>query len=342
MASREDALYSWHKPSSSTENRSSIIGKGTYGVVFKCDENTVVKIIEAAPEPTTSSAKLAYREHVMSLLQGLLVLQRHNPHFPLHYGFEASPTPSCLSLKFYIEAFDGSLDAHSDVLATANDWVAGIFQISSAILCVASLLSVCHNDLYPRNVLVRRIGVDRVIRYDQFGHRYDVKWSSFLALTDFGVCSSPLLASKSGPEVKKTEPKKKACRGRFGTFSCEGCHILNFKHIPPYSRDLYALFKWPVFGSKGLPAAPQEVRRWSARVLECIDDSVEDALKSPKGTHHVLSFAFSESALQNSSLPSLEADDQIEPDEAYRVCHKDRTPLLAKAARLLSDIRVRA
>ncbi len=309
------------------------VGKGNYGTVFKCGDGAVVKVVNEVRK-STGAAKLAFREHVMSLLQSVLVLRRHTPHLPLHYGLEASHgPPKSLSLKLYLEAFDCSLDAApSDSLAEPGDWVALLFQVASAVLCVARLLEVCHNDLYPRNVLLRR-GHCR-FRYDHFGAKHELSWHSLAVLTDFGVCSGPLLGSRAGPEVKRT-PVAPRSVVPFGQ-QPPGLHVLNHTYLPPYSRDPYLLFKWGAFRCKGLPRAPGAVEGWCRAVLAHMDQHQADFSK-PCATQAVFELAFSPKALSAHGLALPLVEEEAPASVAdFRVAASDRMPVLGECTQLLA------
>jgi serine/threonine protein kinase len=317
------------------------VGKGNYGTVFKCGDGAVVKVVNEVRK-TSGSAKLAYREHVMSLLQSVLVLRRHTPHLPLHYGLEAScGSPKMLSLKLYLEAFDCSLDAvPADALARPSDWTALLYQVGSAVLCVAKLLDVCHNDLYPRNVLLRRHDPSAqpcLFRYDHFGVHHELCWHSLAVLTDFGVCSGPLLASRAGPEVKRTPvvPRSIVPFGR----QPPGVHVLNHTYLPPYSRDPYMLFKWGAFRSKGLPRAPQPVAAWCRAVLDRLD-SRQAEFSRPDATLAIFDFAFSPETLGSHDLGLQGRTASGAPSTAvdFRVASSDRSPVLEDCTELLSSV----
>jgi serine/threonine protein kinase len=331
---RVKRFYAWRKG-----ELGAAIGKGNYGTVFRCGDGAVVKVVGDVRK-SSGSAKLAYREHVMSLLQSVLVLRHHTPHLPLHYGLEATQTgPKALSMSLYLEAFDCSLDASPvECLVRPNDWVALIFQVSSAVLCVAKLLDVCHNDLYPRNVLVRRYpgGHSHRICYNHFGLRHEVWWHSLTVLTDFGVCSSPLLASRGGPEVKRTPVVSRGVVP-FGR-QPPSAHVLNHTYLPPFSRDFYMLFKWGAFKTKGLPRAPESVALWCRAALDYLDKH-QPAFTKPQATLRAFECVFSPSSLATHSLPKLAPSEEAGEDEVeFTVDTSDRAPVLEDCTALLSAV----
>jgi serine/threonine protein kinase len=318
------------------------IGKGSYGTVFRSGEGAVVKEIEATKK-TPSGIKLAYREHVMSILQSFLVLEGHTPHLPLHYGVETSPIgPDLLSFHFYLEAFDCSLEAAPPrTLSTDKDWVCLLFQVSSALVCISHLLDVCHNDLYPRNVLIRfhPLNVYKKIRYDHYGIKHEVEWHALAALTDFGICSSPLLGSARGPEVKK-KPITENEDIPFGNVPTGGSHVLNYTKLEPFSRDPYMLFKWGKFKVKGLPMAPASVRIWCTEVLSEIDCNTH-RFHTGDGVIWIFKLAFDQLLLEKNKLPNLVPSPNIEIHSlagVFTIKTQDRQHLLQRCTELLNSV----
>ena len=343
-----------------------VVGKGNYGTVYRYGDGAVVKVVPEIRK-SAGSAKLAYREHVMSLLQTVLVLRRHTPHLPIHYGLESCHNgPKSLSMKLYIEAFDCSLDAAKpECLSKTSDWVAIIFQISSAVLCVAKLLGVCHNDLYPRNVLIRRhcntssTTITTALpqlspppssslqqrryccyHYNHFGERHTLCWHSLAALTDFGVCSGSILASKSGPEVKRTPVVQRSETVPFGQ-QPPGLHVLNHTYLPQFSRDPYLLFKWGVFNAKGLPCRPpKHVTAWCKDVLHYIDTH-QAAFTRPDATLRLFAYAFCPETLARHSLAlPVSTTTVVTSDNTnnFSVSDSDRTLVLNDCTSLLSAV----
>lgn len=330
---REKMFYAWEKAEPGEP-----VGKGNYGTVFKSGEGAVVKVMKQVRK-STGSAKLAYREHVMSLLQSLLVLRRHTPHLPLHYGLEAvRAAPRTLAMRFYLEAFDCSLDgAPSDLLRQPQDWVALLFQVGSALLCVAKLLEVCHNDLYPRNILLRRRPRPCLLSYNHFGLEHELCWHTLAVLTDFGVCSGRLLNSRAGPEVKRT-PVVLRSETPFGQ-QPPGVHVLNHTYLPAFSRDPYLLFKWGRFRTKGLPQPPEAVRSWCSAVLAHLDER-QASFSEPAAVLRLFGFAFSPETLQAYGLPSLEPSDSSEKDKEahFSVDEEDQRKIFQQCTDLLQSV----
>lgn len=197
MEARRSKFLEWEPPTGSVAaTRGEKIGSGKYGIVYMCRGAPHMVVKEVTINKTRSCAtSLAFREHAMSLLQTAMVLRSLCPHLPLHYGIRASvPSRGTLHLAYYMEAFDCSLDAApTNVLVDPKDWIALLFQISTALVSVAMLLEVAHNDLYPRNILLRkRAQVDTDVppsetTYDIFEEHWYVPGGTWLSL--------PILAS---------------------------------------------------------------------------------------------------------------------------------------------------
>ena len=286
MDERQRKFHGWARGS-----RGDMIGQGNYGKVYMSGTSgAVVKQVKAKKSSSAAGLKLAYREHVMSLFQNALVLKRMSPHFCLHYGYEATPSSEHIAFNLFLEGFDGNLQTEATGLLHLENsvpWASLTFQIGSALVAVAVLLDVCHNDLYPRNVLIRR-GDAGAWRYDILGTTYEVPLPFFAVLTDFGVCSSPILSSPAaGPEVKKSAVLDTP--DNFGAAGHSG-HILNFQ-LPPFSRDFYMLFKWLAFPPRFFPQVPKEVRRWAVSLLQQMDLK-KDKFRTNKGSQWIFALAF--------------------------------------------------
>ena len=301
-----------------------LIGKGKYGSVFREKDGVVVKEVKA--KVSDRGLGPPFREKIVAILQSLLVVSRISPNFPLHYGFDIGSVPvgGKIDLSYYIEEFDGSLDVlGSQVMLPErpNSWITSSFQMFSAIATYAVVLSIAHNDLYPRNILAKRLrrpGTTFV--YNIFGNRFVVEVDYVLAVTDFGICSSPLLGGTStskSPEVAATLKEEPRCSGApFGTLPPKK-HILHYKFLPVYSRDVYLVLKWIAFATKSFPRAPPQVVSWAKKALDWVDRH-EEHFEIPNATTDFIFFAFSPEVLTDLSLQTLRG--KMQPtDEEERV-----------------------
>ena len=135
-----------------------LLGSGRYGKVFACGQSSAAKLIDLCGKRKQARLQ-AYREHVVALLQSVLLLAKVTPHFPWHYGATTTFVGDAHELQFtlYMERFDGTLEDLSPmVLQSAKDWAHAALQVLHACLSMAVHFGIVHNDLYPRNVLVRR------------------------------------------------------------------------------------------------------------------------------------------------------------------------------------------
>jgi serine/threonine protein kinase len=318
-AHRIDRFFEWNEgdtaaggeatASTAAEGERVLVGSGKYGKVFREPNGVVVK--EVSARVTGRGLAPPFREKIVSIFQSLLVVNRVSPNFPLHYGCNVCPPlrgGGRLGMHFYIEEFDGSLDKLAGkVLVSSAAWLTSLFQILSAVLTFAATLSICHNDLYPRNVLVKRLSSPQKFTYVIYGRTYTIEVEFVLAVTDFGICSSPLLGSPSGdaPEVAaKLKGEPRDCAGApFGSVPPRK-HILHYKFLPPFARDVYLVLKWTVFPTKNFPLAPACVSAWARRALAYIDEN-EKAFFKTDASKELFAFAFSAQELGLSGLPSL-------------------------------------
>jgi serine/threonine protein kinase len=341
-AARTAAFHSWSPP----EALGRELGRGKYGVVRLAGRGAVAKVVEVGPKPASALAflaappgeerakvpwrrtKQAYREHVLGLLQSLLVMRGLTPHVVMHFGARVAPSPGACRVTLFMEQFEGSLEQHGpQLLRDETDWRALLFQVSSALAALGTLLGVVHNDLYPRNVLFRRLDAARDEVYDICGTSYQLTFRTCFALTDFGICGSPLLDSAMDccPEV--TVPQRRRPR-HFGLWKAQH-HVLSYCDLPTFSRDLYLAFKWPVQPSDHLPRAPEATRAWATKTLSFIDDHPGD-FQEPQGLLAAIRVSFEVERLRGARAER--------PPEVHRFGPEDREPLLVSGMQLLRSM----
>jgi hypothetical protein len=118
-----------------------------------------------------------------------------------------------------------------------------------------------------------------------------------LAVTDFGLCCSPLLQSKNHePEIAANLRETSYRKGNFGkTLSAK--HILYYKALPPFSRDIYTLLKWIVHPpARSRTRAPSKIVQWCSNALDNVDKN-EKHFDSPLGVAKIFDFMFGEGEL---------------------------------------------
>ena len=253
-------------PSSS----SSILGSGKYGKVYRVNDSSVKK--ECKIRSRENTLKQAFREHVVGILQTLLVTSSYTPHLPIH--FDACmhiDLEKSLTGHMYMESFTGSLqDIGAEVLLNPWDWINLSFQVLSGVVILADLLLLTHNDLYPRNILLKKCVSAKKVKYKITKETYILSWSFLAVITDFGISSSSeFMGQCELPEVTQSLNELQVPE-KFGSVHNK-CHILQFKKLPIFSRDLYTFFKAIHFGSKKMPEIPQEAEVWTGRCLDYLD-----------------------------------------------------------------------
>ena len=314
----------WQLP----EELGAEIGRGKYGRVLLCGDEAVVKVLNAenGKRAAWRRVKQSYREHVLGIIQSLMVTRSMTPHLVMHFGASVVPSPGRCSISLYMERFEGSLEAAGEaLLRSAQDWRGLLFQVTSAMATLAVLLQVVQNDLYPRNILFKRLPAECHAVYDIFGKGYSLATSTLFAITDFGICGSPLLDSRlaCSPEVHvppQARPKD------FGLWHAPH-HVLSYPDLPPYSRDAYLAFKWPVYRSRHLPPAPEDVKAWATDALTFLDLHAE-AFNKPEGLLRLLHHAF---------VPERRLAREATPAQAlvFRVGSEDQDSLLQDGLKLL-------
>ena len=259
-----------------------ILGSGKYGRVYELSDTMVVKQVLCPARgdqsiPATPgcerSIKQAYREVMAGTLVTLLVLRRICPHFVTSYGGCSNrQSDGKLCMMSIHERFQGALcaDKARAVLASKEDWVSMIFQLSHAVLSCSEAFSIVHCDIYPQNILWRRNTGPPLHIYKVHGVYYKIPVRTIFALADFGICASKWFDAEEGPEVRDTL-KMRPCLKPYGdTQLHRERHVLHY-NLPVFSRDLYCIWKLP--GSGGLPPLPEALAPWVRYVLEVIDRS---------------------------------------------------------------------
>jgi hypothetical protein len=282
-----------------------LIDRGNYGLVHRSG-SSVAKVLDLVGK-SRNSRRQAFREHVVAMLQSLLLLRAVTPHYPFHYGAKTSFKGPSIQFTFYMEAFQGNLlELAVDVLtAEGSSWTHLVFQTLHACLALSHVFGVVSNDLYPRNLLVRKIHEKRRVDYVVEGARYSLRPSFLVAVTDYGISSGHLLGASAAPEVHASTVK----RARPSHFSLEPprAHILQYEPLlPPYSRDPYTVLKWVFYAQEHFPVAPWPVRAWCLEAMARIDRALESFSEaSAQGSlfHHL----FHPTNLDRFGLPTVSA-----------------------------------
>lgn len=279
------------------------IGEGKYGTVYRSPSGGGVLKESVTVGTHLGKCRQALREHAISLLQTLLVLEGCSPHLTLHYGADLSTAGPHFLGRMFMEEFAGSLaDLGQQVLLTPAHWQVLLFQVLSPMLALGTVFGIAHNDLYPRNILVRLQSTEGPISYRIGLQTYVMDWPFFVAVTDFGIASARDLFGAEGaaPEVARGI-EDEAVSPNFG-FLPPRLHILRYKALPIFSRDVYTVLKWTLFQSKPLPRAPDAVRRWASAGLSLLD-ALRHTLDRSAGLSHVCQCFFSNAWAQASELP---------------------------------------
>ena len=307
------------------------IGSGKYGRVYSSGRSAVLK------ESVTRAGlcKQAFREHVMGLLQTLLVLQACTPHLPLHYGTSIVAEGVLMRGHMYMERFEGSLIDLRGCLRTESDWLSLLFQLLLTFVALALLFGVTHNDAYPRNILINsQSSAPRVI-YRCQEKSYALEWSFMAALTDFGIATTPLLMGhRSAPEVAERLEALELPPDFASTPPRH--HILRYKSLPLFSRDAYTVLQWTCFDPR-LPRAPPAVQLWARSALRLLNE-IRESLKEAEGLARFFHAIFSSSWLATCGLPPLEVDGALTPDFTVPADDSARGHMLAQAAAALQTL----
>jgi hypothetical protein len=306
-----------------------LLGSGRYASVYACGEGAAAKVVDLSGKSRRSRMQ-AYREHVVSIMQTLLLLQCVTPPFPFHYGLTVAVAKPGLSLTLFMERFSGNLLESAGALRDVPSWVHLAFQVLHACLCLSTLFGVVHNDLYPRNVLVRRTDLEVSAAVEGVCYGFRPRYLAVVA--DYGIASGRLVAANA-PEVCLSTTKVP----RWPHFAGQppSAHVLQYEPmLPASSRDPYTVLKWVVYGQEALPTAPLAVRRWAMDGLRRMDASLEsfhaDEAQLPL-FHHL----FHADNLRRFGLPSVAAA-CARPTCMLRL--KDKPELMRRATEALQHL----
>ena len=333
---RVQKLWTWREEAA--EER---IARGSYGVVFRAaGAGCAIKEVVA-----TSRARVqAYREHVVGLLQTLLVLRGITAALPLHYGADVRALVSgALLVRMHMELFDGSLESAAGAAMLRADpasWPSVLFQVCAALHALGHCFGVAHNDLYPRNVLLRR-GRGGTACFRILGREFRAPFRLVAGVTDFGVCSSPSLALGPAASDWRAHAPEMAARLRQLEAPADlaatplRAHVLQYcRALPPFARDVYALLAWTAGPSA---SAPPVVRTGARRALKLLD-SRRALLTAPGALLDFIESAFGEEGRECFALGAgtMQADGE---DELFELRGDEGPTLWEEAGRLLAALR---
>ena len=317
----------------------NLLGTGKYGKVFQTTSpDAVVKLTESLGQKR-GAQRQAFQEHVIGILQTLLVLKAYTPHFPLHLDTQIDVTRGTMHGQLFMESFPTNLhDASSTILRTPSDWISLHFQIMQALAILADFFQLVHNDLYPRNILICcRQNVPEKATYTVRNRDFQVCWPFLAALTDFGISSSPtLMGVQATPEVAQ---RLTACEVdvRFGR-KAPSKHILHYRSLPIFSRDVYTILKWTVFPSRSVPCAPPAIVCWAKESLDCLD-AKQTQFRHAEAVGDFLLDHFCDDLLSAHELPSVTLHaSACRTDFAHDNATKCRDDLLEAAAHVLEKM----
>ena len=330
-AKRVRDLYDWRLGQAQER-----IGAGKYGRVYSVGPGCAAILKESVTRRRAGMCKQAFREHIIGLLQTLLVLEACTPHLPLHYGAAIAAGGRCMRGRMYMERFEGSLVDLGGCLGAEADWLSLLFQLTSTFAALALLFGVTHNDAYPRNILISPRARARRVVYRCQGRSYVLHWPFLAALTDFGIATSPLLMGKrTAPEVSEHLSNLEV-PSNFASCPPQH-HILKYKSLPLFSRDVYTVLKWTCFADSHLPAAPPAVRLWARTCLHLLDE-VRENLSEPQGLVRFFHAIFATERLAACGLSAVEADGEPRPDFTFPPDDDASRRMLAQAAAALRGI----
>ena len=285
---RRDFFDVWEPP----EITNSIIGKGKYGVVYaSADGGTALKQVKLRQtiknKKTAASLARMTRQLARECLvfEGLTVMALRGActHYPLMYSIVRDFSDSILTVNIFMEKFEGSLASNpGSLLQSEHDWLSMLHQVSTAVWSASRAFQLSHCDLYPKNVLFRRVPPQR-LAYKTY-HEVITPLTIFYAVTDYGVCASPCFDATDKPEVCHSLPiEVTASLSELRTTK----HILCYD-VPANVRDYYMLLSWVKRPADfGLPPSPEGLVEAAQDCLQRLQN-----VKSADDVDSILRFFF--------------------------------------------------
>jgi len=261
------------------------IGRGEYGCVFRAaDSFSAAKVVTL--QPARRARQRVMQEHKISLLQTLLVLRKVSCFHPLHYGVRYQRDALGRQLACYMERFDGSLEALAEtVLRGPQAWKDVLFQALHGALSLANVFQLAHNDLYPRNVLVRKLPAAVSARVGVDAWTYARRLDYLAVVSDYGVASG---GASALPDVVHASKRRRL--SPLSLLTPLQHHILYYD-AELFARDPLALLLACVHADgRTLPSCPMSIRLWITLGLQQILVRMKDfaAPRAQKELFHAM------------------------------------------------------
>ena len=238
------------------------IGAGNYGKVFKVQgcPYTAGKLVSI---PKNRAARhRALSEHLIGILQSFLIVKKVSFFYPIHFGVACEKRSAACTLTMYMELFEGSLEQLApEILLAASDWRILIFQVLHGLVAMSTYFSIAHNDVYARNIVVKRVSQAVDFTTQVGARRYSARLSFVAALSDFGAASGGPIECELVPQTEKRLLP-------FCVVSPLKRHIL-FYDIRVFSRDPISLLTSAIH-SVNLPSSPVSIKLWAVGALRYI------------------------------------------------------------------------
>jgi len=279
IATRENSFFAW-----TSGQRQELLGQGSYGKVFRLAGNSAVVKDCTIAKGRHEAIRSALQEQTIAVVLTHIVLDRVCPHYLLLFNSTLDVETTNVHTHMTIEAFDGSIDKVKNWQAC---WTEILFQIFHALSHIHRVLALVHNDLYPRNILIRQLNIR--CRYDFPSDIQTSVWldAPFLvALADFGISTSERLFPNAPLRLRKkaTQPTPQP----FG--QCVFTHhVLEYTSLPAFARDYWALLQWTLFPSRHVAPPPGDV----LTILRAVRDELNHrwtGLQAPEGSWDIFKF----------------------------------------------------
>lgn len=125
---------------------------------------------------------------------------------------------------------------------------------------------IIHNDLYLKNILFHELTspIDFVYHFEDSHNSITLRNCSVLfTIGDFGICSSPSYLENTHQEMANMTTKSRAIKD-YISFDFSK-HILEYKNVNPYCRDIATLFRSTLNMKESIPM------NWKSWLLNSLD-----------------------------------------------------------------------
>lgn len=172
----------------------SLIGSGNEGVVYRSG-NYAIKFYKSKTSSHTESNMLQLCTKIIT------------KNITINLPFLYHKIIKFDKLIIITDAADGNLDDWLKYYHTSDEWFHMLIQISYGILCIQNCLLAYHSDIYPKNILIKKliepVRFKYIVHYGKNKFEVDMITSTIFIISDFGSATSLFFENVSKDEIVK-------------------------------------------------------------------------------------------------------------------------------------------